>query len=545
MKIENLNGFEINWSKDNARARMGTLVARFDDETYTDRIDLCDASQRQSICQRLIDRFPVLAKERSKLESALEQLTTESTPRDPDPTCDSEVNLDDLVRPERFVCGSVSGITIPTLHRGPDGVSGRWQVYCQLENGKRTVVPLTANVAPILSPSVIVQPIPDQPDPSVVRRFNRWSQRGRDRWLSGESALPLPELIERLSTQLGRFLYLEGSSRNTTLNMLTFWILMTYIVPLFSSVPYLFVNGVLGSGKSRVLEILELLCFRPIKSSQTSAPALFRELHQFGGTALLDEAEHLGKKNDPNAGDLTTILLAGYRRGSTVQRAESVGRKFETRSFDVFGPKALACINALPAALISRCLVIQMRRTTFAEGKQIDHLNPHSKIWQELRDHLHEFSMNFPLFWNEYAQSSIEFGELHGRTLEIWSPILQIAATVDGHYKSNYLSTFLNHARESEHSKAEDLFPEEDLQLLRTLRRMNARCPTAKEILEELQRSVLEMFRHWSPAQVANRLRQYGIPKAKKSGSRREYRVPGNCLLDLEKRYNVDLDVIE
>ena len=75
--------------------------------------------------------------------------------------------------------------------------------------------------------------------------------------------------------------------------------MLTYCYPAWDAVPYLFVGGPLGSGKSRLFEVLGRLVFRPLSSSNMTGAALFRTLHSQGGCLLLDEAERLRNMQDP------------------------------------------------------------------------------------------------------------------------------------------------------------------------------------------------------------------------------------------------------
>ncbi len=93
-----------------------------------------------------------------------------------------------------------------------------------------------------------------------------------------------------------------------------------------------------------------------------TAASLFRTLHARGGSLLLDEAERLKQARDPDVGEILSMLLAGYKRGGSAMRLEAVGDSFRPVTFDVFGPKALACIAGLPPALASRAIPITMFR---------------------------------------------------------------------------------------------------------------------------------------------------------------------------------------
>ena len=121
--------------------------------------------------------------------------------------------------------------------------------------------------------------------------------------------------------------------------------MFTYAYPAWSAVPYLWLGGPLGSGKTRVFNILSNLVYQPLSSSNMTAPCLFRTLHDQGGTLLLDEAETLTERT-PEASQMRSILLSGYKSGSPAHRLNPDGNGFKARAFDVFGPKAIAGISS-------------------------------------------------------------------------------------------------------------------------------------------------------------------------------------------------------
>src|SRR4051812_49612286 len=114
--------------------------------------------------------------------------------------------------------------------------------------------------------------------------------------------------------------------------------MLTYVYVAWDAVPYLYIGGPAGSGKTRVFELLSRLCFRPLSSSNLSAPALFRTLHDRGGTLLLDEAERLTDGGDDVA-EPRSILLAGYKRGGRASRLESAGGKYQKSGIHGCGPQ--------------------------------------------------------------------------------------------------------------------------------------------------------------------------------------------------------------
>ena len=137
--------------------------------------------------------------------------------------------------------------------------------------------------------------------------------------------------------------------------------------------------------QDQVFEVLGRLVFRPLSSSNMTGAAPFRTLHSQGGCLLLDEAERLKNTQDPATMEILSMLLAGYKKGGAATRLEPVGDTFKTVSFDVYGPKALACIAGCPlrwpAALSrSRCFAPRPDRTNPGGG------STQTRGWQGLRD---------------------------------------------------------------------------------------------------------------------------------------------------------------
>jgi len=114
-----------------------------------------------------------------------------------------------------------------------------------------------------------------------------------------------------LDERFAWFLDLPKSTGPAVTATLVCWTLLTYVYHAWPVVPYVFVGGPLGSGKSRVFEILSRLVFRPLASSNMSAASLFRTLHANGGTLILDEAVRLRQSQQPDVAEILSMLLAG------------------------------------------------------------------------------------------------------------------------------------------------------------------------------------------------------------------------------------------
>ncbi|MDN5858795.1 MAG: DUF3631 domain-containing protein [Pseudonocardia sp.] len=155
----------------------------------------------------------------------------------------------------------------------------------------------------------------------------------------------------------------------------TLWIAHTHAVERFYVTPRLILDSAEpGSGKTRVLELLQLVCRSPRLTISTTTAALYRRISaaEVPFTVLMDEIDAVfGAKSTPQAEDLRALLNAGYKRGATVDRCVGEGNSLKVREFKVFAPVALAGLaGRMPATLTTRSVVIHMRKR--APGEHVD-----------------------------------------------------------------------------------------------------------------------------------------------------------------------------
>jgi hypothetical protein len=142
----------------------------------------------------------------------------------------------------------------------------------------------------------------------------------------------------------------------------TLWAVHTHMVETFESTPRLaLLSPEKQCGKTRVLELLALLCAGAETLSDASAAYLFRRIGAGAVTVLLDEADAIWKrgKSDDTAEALRSIVNAGHRKGAVVGRATKTG---QLERFPVYAPVALAGIGHLPDTILDRSVIVAMRR---------------------------------------------------------------------------------------------------------------------------------------------------------------------------------------
>ncbi len=166
-------------------------------------------------------------------------------------------------------------------------------------------------------------------------------------------------LLDDLTAFVRRYVVLTDAQATA----LALWIVHTWAIAAAGSTPYLSVTSAeKRCGKTRLLDVLRLLCRDPLTAANVSEAALFRSLGERPRTVLLDEVDAIFGPKARDREDLRAMLNAGYRRGSPVLRCVGDGSKQKVESFDVFAAKALASIGDLPDTLADRSLVIRLKR---------------------------------------------------------------------------------------------------------------------------------------------------------------------------------------
>src|SRR5208337_716051 len=142
------------------------------------------------------------------------------------------------------------------------------------------------------------------------------------------------------------------------------------------------------SGKSRLLEVLELLVNRPWLTSRTSAAALVRKLNEAHPTLLLDESDAAFSGDKEYSEALRGVLNAGHRKGGKVSLCLGKGCDIKVVDFAVFGPKVIAGIGILPDTVADRAIPVELLRKR--PGETVERFRPRlvAQDAADLRDRL-------------------------------------------------------------------------------------------------------------------------------------------------------------
>lgn len=234
-------------------------------------------------------------------------------------------------------------------------------------------------------------------------------------------------LLDDVEQHLARYVAYPGEAERIAH---TLWVAHTHDLGAFESTPRLaFLSPEPGSGKTRALEVTDTLVPGPMHVLSASPAALFRSLAKGRRTLLLDEVDAIfGRRGkDENNEDLRALLNAGHRAGATIPRC--VGPTHDVTEFEVYAAVALAGLGDLPDTLMTRSVVIRMRRRAAGEHVQPFRARYDVEPGHELRDRL--------AIWVESVADRLEAipsmpPGVDDRPADVWEPLLAVADAAGG-----------------------------------------------------------------------------------------------------------------
>jgi hypothetical protein len=143
------------------------------------------------------------------------------------------------------------------------------------------------------------------------------------------------------------------------------WIAHAHAMDAFESTPRLaFLSPEPASGKTRGLEVTELLVPRPIEAINVTPAYLFRKVDDPDGppTILFDEIDTVFGPKAREHEEVRGLLNAGHRRGAVAGRCVVKGKSVETVEYPAYCAVAMAGLGHLPDTILTRSVVLRMRR---------------------------------------------------------------------------------------------------------------------------------------------------------------------------------------
>lgn len=312
------------------------------------------------------------------------------------------------------------------------------------------------------------------------------------------------ELLHDVANTIRRFIVCSQETANAA----ALWAAMTHFMDVVDVAPLAIITAPeMRCGKTQMLTALSYISCRPLTASNITAAALFRSIDVWHPTLFIDEADAFMRENE----ELRGLINCGHTRQSAYI-IRTVGPEFKPKMFNVWSAKAISGIGHLAGTLMDRAIVLELRR----------------KLPSELVDRLRHAE---PWLWTRLLRKLVRFAqdraddvrvarptlppELNDRAQDNWEPLMQIAEVVGGDWPTLARTAALKLSGDTAQSRTIGVELLADIQEVFETKRVDriSSAELIKALVEDEEKPWAGYNRGFpiKPAQVAKRLREYGI----------------------------------
>lgn len=372
------------------------------------------------------------------------------------------------------------------------------------------------------------------PQGMLARLDDQWNREDLRRFIESPTALTGRELYERLNAAWRKHVDLDHEGKYV---ILVCWHVMTYLYPVFSSVPFLHLLGPKGTGKSQTLDLLAALSRDGYKSRATSA--VVGDLIQSRRVTLLfDQANSMSPEH--------VDLFADSYRARARRTIVDMNKRGEPQEFETFGPKAFAGIEALDADLADRTILITTTPTALTlepvvlDDPQLAELRAQTYRWAlvnywKLRAVAEMLGRDSRVVASVYP----ELYAYHGRQRDLWLPIEAVMEMLEVPPEDREAAR--HYYQRSQTATMAEL-PGDHVELLHVLldivgQRANV-TSTSRQILDGLEQRGAK----WSAQKFGLALKTLNVCVERRRSTgrdQREYLIDGDAVRSLADRYGL------
>jgi len=300
------------------------------------------------------------------------------------------------------------------------------------------------------------------------------------------------------------------------------WIGHTHLMNVWDSTPRLcFLSPEPASGKTRCLEVTELLVPSPVEAINVSPAYLFRKVGAGDCTILFDEIDTVfGPKAKENE-EIRGLLNAGHRRGAVAGRCVTHGKEIRTEEIPAYCAVAMAGLGWLPDTIMTRAVIIRMRRRMADEVVEPFRRRKEVEAGHWLRNHLARWAAQVgPTIAWPMMPPGVE-----DRDADVWEALIAVADAAGGDWPR-----LAREAAKALIQESKDREPSLGILLLAHFRDEVFRDPGIEQLTTDAVLQVLNNMPEapWGDLKgkpldqrgLARKLRQYGIkPKVIRVGN--------------------------
>jgi len=224
------------------------------------------------------------------------------------------------------------------------------------------------------------------------------------------------ELFWKVRNEFQSFIDVESIWKE----VLASFVLLSYQQEKLQTVPYIFLYGDNESGKSTVLQLMNLLCYRPLYGVTIPAADIYGFLEDSDSVGIVLEDEIQGIHKDV---DKIKIYKAGYERGASVPRTIITQNDRIIKYFRTFCLKACAS-EQLPTVKGFRERFLEIPMVEGSPEKEWSDIT--KEDFERLRN-LRNTLLKWKMLSREWELPDIRLS-MKGRLKELWKPILQVTS---------------------------------------------------------------------------------------------------------------------
>jgi hypothetical protein len=215
----------------------------------------------------------------------------------------------------------------------------------------------------------------------------------------------------------------------------TLWIGHTHLMEVWDSTPRLAaLSPEPECGKSRVLEISEVLVPRPVESVNVTPAYLFRKVADDEGrpTILYDEIDTVFGPRAKDNEEIRGLLNAGHRRHAKAGRCVVRGKTVMTEEIPAYCAVAMAGIGDLPDTIMGRSIILRMRRRAPSETVEPWRRRMYYDEGNKLRERLSTWAdmveQELMGYWPTMPPG------VEDRAADVWEALLSVADKAGGEW---------------------------------------------------------------------------------------------------------------
>jgi hypothetical protein len=242
----------------------------------------------------------------------------------------------------------------------------------------------------------------------------------------------LSEVFKEVLEVLNKYVYFHDPRHAVVCSA---WVVHTWwLHQLYTSPRLLVTSATPGCGKTRLGEVLQMLCRNVSMTGNTTASPIMRTLDTANSsgipaTVIIDEFQFSLRRNETGSSNLEEIVKIGYKRGGTSHRADMRDKGFKPQELRVFGAVALLGMNTLPEAVLQRCIEIPMGK---APNSNFAIFEP-ERLASDAAPIVSKLESLSKIDLASYRdESAKQLSQITNRDHEIWLPIITVLNSLLG-----------------------------------------------------------------------------------------------------------------